>query len=194
MTGRTTHQGQILIAQPKCVTNFFARSTILVIAHTNQGAWGVITNRVFNKLESGLEVVMNQAGIEYSADQPEPLYVGGPVETNRIHVIHSMDWFSSGTQIVRGDYLCGIGVTSDLSILAAIANNQGPEHYRVAIGMCAWGPGQLEGEMAGIPPWLPEHRWLSVPATIENVFEFEESFQWQNAISEAASDATKEWF
>jgi putative transcriptional regulator len=190
MSEMENYQGQLLVAQPKCVTNFFARSTILIVRHTDQGAWGVITNRVFNKMESGLEVVMNQTGIDYVSEHNEPLYVGGPVETNRIHVVHSMDWSSASTIMITSD----LGVTSDVSVLAAIAGGQGPEHFRVAVGMCGWGPGQLEGEMVGMPPWLPEHRWLHAPATLANVFDFDESFQWQNAIQEAAKETTKAWF
>jgi len=184
------YQGQLLIAQPKCITNFFAKGTILIARHSDQGAWGVIVNRVFNKMESGLSVIMEQVGIEHDDSKYHPLYVGGPVETNKINVIHTLDWASNSTMHINAH----IGITCDISVLTAIAANEGPEHFRACVGMCGWGPGQLEGEMAGLPPWLPEHRWLHAPSSISNIFEFQEGHQWQNAIHEAARETTKAWF
>jgi putative transcriptional regulator len=183
------YTGQLIVAQPKCISNFFSKSTILVAVHAHNGAWGVITNRVFNRMESGLSVIMNQIGIEYDGVGDHPLYVGGPLDTNRINVIHSLDWAGPSTVTVTDH----IGITSDLSVLAAIAGHRGPEYFRACVGICRWEEGQLEGEMRGLPPWLPEHRWLHAPATMSNVFDFTEQFQWQNAIVDAAKETTKEW-
>jgi len=171
------------------VTNFFSRSTILIARHSQEGAWGVIVNRVFTSMESGLSRIMLSQGIELDDNLDQPLYVGGPVETNRLHVIHSLDWHSNSTiQVTEG-----LGITNDLSILAAIAGREGPENFRVCVGMCGWAPGQLEGEMSGKPPWLPEHRWLHAAADPNSVFDFQENFQWQQAIHMAARATTQAW-
>jgi len=183
------YRGKIIIAQPRCISNFFAKSTILIGEHAHNGAWGVIINRIFSRLETGLGTVMKQAGIEVEPGMDYPLYVGGPLETNRINVVHSMDWSSHSTVQITKD----LGITSDLSVMIAIAGHRGPEHFRACVGICRWGEGQLEGEMAGIPPWLPQHRWLQAPATTENVFEHQESFQWQHAILDAAKEQTRAW-
>lgn len=183
------YKGKLIIAQPKCISNFFAKSTILIGEHAHNGAWGIITNRVFSRLESGLGAIMAQTGIEVDGPMDHPLYVGGPLETNRINVVHTLDWHSHSTVKVAEN----LGITNDLSVLVAIAGNQGPEIFRACVGICRWGEGQLEGEMAGLPPWLPEHRWLTAQATIENVFGFTEVYQWQNAILDAAKETTKEW-
>jgi putative transcriptional regulator len=183
------YTGKLIIAQPRCISNFFSKSAVLIGEHAHNGAWGVIINRVFSKLESGLTVAMAQAGLEVVDNIDHPLYVGGPIDTNRINVVHSLDWTSASTRVVTKD----IGVTNDISVLSAIASNMGPEHFRACVGICRWGEGQLEGEMAGMPPWLPEHRWLRAPATLENVFNYQDTYQWQNAIVEAAKETTREW-
>jgi putative transcriptional regulator len=184
------YQGNLIIAQPRCLSNFFAKSTVLIGEHAHNGAWGVITNRVFSKLESGLGTIMQQTGIEVSSMMEDhPLYVGGPLQTNQINVVHTLDWQSQSTRKITDQ----IGITSDLSVLVAIAGNQGPEQFRACVGICRWGEGQLEGEMAGLPPWLPEHRWLTAPATVENIFGYIEVYQWQNAIMDAAKETTKAW-
>lgn len=185
----TNFQGHLLIAQPRCVSNFFSRSTVLIARHSQDGAWGVIVNRVFSRLESGLTRVCAGMGVELDPDLDQPIWVGGPVETNRIHVVHTMDWHSQSTLAITAD----LGITSDLSVITAIAGREGPQQFRVCIGMCGWSAGQLEGEMSGMPPWLPEHRWLWAPATEHNVFDFSEVSQWQHGIMTAASITTSQW-
>lgn len=186
---RANYKGQLIIAQPKCVSNFFTKSVVLIGEHAHNGAWGVMINRVFSRLENGLNMVLRQTGIEVDTDFDHPLYVGGPIDTHRINVVHTLDWHSLSTVQVTKD----IGITNDLSVLAAIAGGVGPEKFRACVGICRWGENQLEGEMAGLPPWLPEHRWLTAPATMDNTFEFQDHFQWQQAIVEAAKETTKAW-
>jgi putative transcriptional regulator len=117
------------------------------------------------------------------------IYIGGPVDTHRVFVLHSLDWRASTTMKVNED----IGISNDISVLAAIADGVGPALYRACVGHCGWAPGQLDGEVAGEMPWQHNTRWLNTPATIESVFNLNEEDQWQQGIELVAQNKIATW-
>lgn len=175
MTAFNSLTGNILVTQPKTNSNHFSKSVILVAQHGVNGAWGVTVNKEANALD--IRAVMAAAGIEFNSNQR--VYVGGPVEPTRVHVVHSMDWFSSSTLQITPE----LGITGDVSVLAAISQGEGPALWRVGIGLAAWSAGQLEGEMSGMHPWTQDHQWLMAPANPEICLVGTGEEQWQRAIS-----------
>jgi len=186
MKGSFNLTGHILVAQPKGLESIFSKSVVLIAKHGADGAWGVMVNKSTPKVT--LDAVMSSTGISYS--NPEPIYVGGPVDHNRVHVVHSLDWHTGSTVMVTSE----IGITSELSVMTAIAGGVGPKLYRACVGVSAWAAGQLEGEYKGLPPWKLEHRWLDAPATIESVFNNNNDEQWEKAIELVASNKIADWF
>jgi putative transcriptional regulator len=178
--------GQLLVAQPKNTDGHFAKSIVLVAQHSLTGAWGVIVNRPAKTLN--MTSIMNAAGIEFESN--EIAYVGGPVEPARVHVIHTMDWFSSSTLRITEE----LGITGDRTILAAIAQGQGPKLYRAGVGLAVWSAGQLEGEQSGVDPWGPNHRWLTTPGSVELCLTGSGEEQWQRAINQCVNQRIKELF
>jgi putative transcriptional regulator len=135
-----------------------------------------------------MQNIMAAAGIEYTGD--DPIYVGGPVEPTRVHIVHSLDWSSASTLKITDD----IGITGDVSVLAAIAMNQGPQLYRAGIGLAVWSAGQLEGEQSGEAPWTPNHQWLVTDASIELCLTGGGEEQWQRAINQCVNQKISELF
>jgi putative transcriptional regulator len=178
--------GKILIAQPRNTDGHFTRSVILVAQHSMSGSWGVMVNRPAKTVN--MSNVMDAAGIESTSN--EAVYVGGPVEVNRVHVVHSMDWSSSSTLQITGS----LGITGDRTILAAIAAGEGPRLYRTGIGLAVWSAGQLDGEMSGIEPWTASHQWLTADATLELCLSGSGDEQWQRAINHCVNDRISEFF
>ena len=187
MQGSLNLTGHILCSQPKCIDPYFARSVVVACAHNEKHSWGVIVNKQHPSIT--ISDIMDSAGVQYHRDET-PIYIGGPVEQGRVHVIHSLDWSGSSTVAVTPD----IGITGDISVLAAIAGSSGPSLYRIVAGMCVWGPGQLDGEYKGLPPWKPEHRWLDAPANLEAVFDQNSDDQWQKSIEIVAKSVISTWF
>lgn len=171
--------GQLLVSQPRNQDGHFAHTSILVAQHSLSGAWGVVVNRLAKTLT--MQNIMAAAGIEYSGN--EPIYVGGPVEPTRVHVVHSMDWFSDSTLRITDD----IGITGDVSVLAAISMNEGPQLYRAGIGLAVWSAGQLEGEQSGVDPWTEKHQCLTTEASIELCLTGRGEEQWQRAINQCVN-------
>lgn len=178
--------GQLLISQPKSQDNHFSKSVILVAQHNDSGAWGVIINRMARTVK--LSHIMEAAGIEF--DGEEMAYIGGPVEPTRVQVVHSLDWSSANTLKITDD----LGITGDVSVLAAITRGEGPKLYRAGVGLSVWSAGQLDGEQSGVAPWSPDHRWLTTPATVDLVLHGLGEEQWQAAIDASVRNRVSELF
>ena len=182
----TNLAGKLLISQPAIQTGHFSKSVILVAQHSKVGAWGVVVNKIAKTIT--MKTIMETVGIEYHRD--EAIYIGGPVETNRVHVVHSLDWSSSGTMCVTDE----IGITGDVSVLAAISAGVGPEYYRAGIGLAVWSSGQLDGEMTGSAPWKSHHQWLTADGTIDLCLNGLGDDQWNNAVGHCIQQRVSEFF
>lgn len=161
-----------------------------MIKHNSSGAWGVMINQIIPDQDCCLADILNHIGMDNPFHVNAPLYVGGPIERNRVCIVHSGDWIGNSSIQLTPD----LYITTDISILAAIALRQGPEYYRTLCGVSSWAPGQLEGEMSGCEPWTSEHRWLTAPASISNVFEIEPKDLWVHTLAQAVQLEVKEWF
>ena len=171
--------GKLIISQPRNTSGHFGHSVVLVAQHGLNGAWGVVLNKPAKTVT--MQNIMAAAGVEY--DGYEPIYMGGPVEPTRVHVVHTLEWFSQSTLKITDE----IGITGDMSVLAAISQGVGPEIYRAGVGLAVWAAGQLEGEMSGETPWTEKHQWLVADATMELCLTGSGDEQWQRAINDSVN-------
>jgi putative transcriptional regulator len=185
MKESTNLAGHILISQPKCEDPYFSKGVVIVGKHGPQGSWGLMVNKPASNIT--LDNITRSVGI--MCNKQDKVYTGGPVDTTRVYILHSLDWQTSSTIDITSD----IGITGDMSILAAISQNQGPALFRACIGMASWGPGQLDAEFKGEAPWKSQNRWLDAPATIEAVFNLNEDEQWQRCIEIVAHNKIASW-
>jgi len=163
--------GKLLIAMPGMGDMRFARSVILICAHSPESAMGLIVNRPSRELRfSG---VVEHLGIA-EGDPPREIRVhfGGPVERGRGFVLHSDDWAGDDASMeVPG----GLRLTGTLDILQALVRGTGPESVLFALGYAGWGPGQLEGEIA-------RNDWLVADAPPDLVFDVPDDEKWTRAM------------
>ncbi len=160
---------QFLVAMPSLNDPNFHQSVVYICEHNAQSALGIIINKPTNIV---LNDIFKQLSIE-ADDQhfgQQPVYHGGPVQTERGFVIHEPpgNWEST---LLLGDQL---GVTSSRDVLACMARGQGPHKIFVALGYAGWGAGQLETELAN-------NSWLSTPADHSIIFETPVELRWQAA-------------
>lgn len=181
------YKGYLLAAHPKRQDPILRRGVMLIIDHDDTGAIGLQINKPFTN-DITFATVMQNVGLPTGVDQP--LYNGGPESTNRIHVIHSLDWYSPTTIKITDR----IGVSNDVSVLAAISKNEGPEYFRVAAGFTRWLPGHLDGEILGEAPWHITQSWSFAPADVETVFNLDDIEQWHTVIAESSRLQTSNWF
>lgn len=157
VTANLTHH--FLIAMPNMVDSNFARTLTYIAEHNDQGALGVIVNRpidmTLGALLERIEVPLQQLDLGR-----QPVYFGGPVQTDRGFVLHrpAGDWHSTLTVNTE------VGLTSSRDILEAVGADGRPAEFIVTLGYAGWAAGQLEDELA-------KNAWLTVPADMAIVFE-----------------------
>lgn len=182
-----SQSGHLIVAHPKYPIAVLRRSVLLVIEHNAAGAVALQTNRIYQN-GINLSTVMYSAGLSCPFD--EPLYIGGPHNQNRVYVIHSLDWSSPTTNKLNDQ----VGISTDLSVLIALSQNQGPEYFRAVAGFTSWDAGELDGEISGVKPWSPVHSWNWVTAGISNLFEVEAEQQWEAVIDQTSKQQIAAWF
>jgi putative transcriptional regulator len=162
--------GQLLVAMPQMRDARFTRTVIYLCAHTDDGAMGLIVNRLVGALT--FPDLLSQLEIDSPSDAEHiRIRSGGPVETGRGFVLHSTDYVDDATLQVGGE----IGLTATLDILKDIAEGHGPRRSLLALGYAGWGPGQLDAEMQA-------NAWLNVPADEELVFDDNLNDKWERSI------------
>ncbi|HSK40724.1 MAG TPA: YqgE/AlgH family protein [Arenibaculum sp.] len=163
--------GQLLIAMPAMPDPRFERAVIYVCAHTEEGAMGLVINRLFSAIT--FPDLLDQLGIESGGRTDEmPVHFGGPVEAARGFVLHSADFVREGTVLVDDH----VAMTATIDILRAIAGGEGPRHCLLALGYAGWGPGQLDAEMQA-------NGWLNAPADEQLLFDGDLDGKWERAIA-----------
>lgn len=135
--------GQMLVAGPSLQDPRFAQTVIYLAEHDRGGAFGLVVNRPIGR--GPLKDFM--AGLNLKPDDKVAgdirLFAGGPVDGAAGFVLHSADYRTEGTALMRG----GVAVTANPKVLDDIAHGLGPRRYRVFLGYAGWGPGQLENEL-----------------------------------------------
>ncbi|KPQ06707.1 MAG: putative transcriptional regulator [Rhodobacteraceae bacterium HLUCCA12] len=171
--------GRLLIATPAMGDPRFARSVILLCAHGDDGAFGLVINRPMPDLT--FAEVLEQLAIG-AGDPPahQTVLAGGPVEPVRGFVLYRDD-DAAGTPedaALPG----GLALSASPEILEAIARGTGPADWVLALGYAGWGPGQLEEEIA-------QNGWLTADCDPALVFSpTRGDALWQRALQSMGVD------
>jgi len=153
-----------LIAMPGMADGTFSGAVVYLCEHTDQGALGLVINKPVDiTLKDLFEKVELTLDREDLAGQP--VYFGGPVQTERGFVLHERlgddgGHYNSSLAIPEGD----LEMTTSKDVLEALANNAGPKKILITLGYSGWGAGQLEEE-------LGRNGWLTVGANHEILFD-----------------------
>jgi len=176
--------GQLLIANPSNPKDSLEGSVILIVTHNSDMTLGLQINRPMVDID--LRAVSEQIGVFLDVD--DPIYFGGTLNNNKIHVIHSNDWTGLTSVKISKD----LSLTNDLSVLAAIAANEGPEYFKACAGFWAWEPMQLENQLDNKNSKV-KYRWELVKASSDLVFNTDLD-HWHTAMQVAAKHKISSWF
>lgn len=176
--------GQLLVANPLNPKDGIDHSVVLVVSHTPNVSLGLRLNTPAKTMQ--LKSIFEQIGLHYEGD--DFVYHSGNLTTDKIHMVHSLDW--QGLTTV--ELTPSIGITNDISVLAAISKNQGPEYFRACAGVLSWVEGGLDLQLD--PKSDTEHKWELAPANIETVFGSDELDQWHKCVEASARDQVNKWF
>lgn len=172
--------GQLLIAMPAMRDPRFTRSVIYMCVHNDQGAMGLVINRLVGSIKfSDLleELELDTAPIDSS--KFPAVHFGGPVETGRGFVLHSADYLRDDSMQLSE----GLALTATVDILRDIALGSGPTKALLTLGYAGWGPGQLDDE-------LQENSWLSVDCDPDLLFGSALDDKWDRALAKIGISAS----
>lgn len=169
-------EGQFLIASPQLQDPYFGHTVVYVCLHSEEGAMGVIINRIIPTLP--FRKIAKQLDIELAKDAASPtVHFGGPVNPQQGFVLHSGDYDAMDS--LRLDD--GIYVNSSRQILHDIVGTKGPEHYHFTLGFAGWDAGQIEKE-------IESNSWLTVPASFNILFKTPMAERWEKAAQSLGFD------
>jgi putative transcriptional regulator len=143
--------GHFLVASRYLRDPNFARSVVLMIQHSNEGAMGVVINRPSEKtVREVWELIGNDP-----CEREDLIFIGGPV-SGPIIALHSVEEFS------QHEVLPGLYVATHKDAIDVLVRKKNIS-LRLYSGHSGWGNGQLEGE-------LEAGGWLYTRANLEDVF------------------------
>ena len=169
-----------LIAMPGLEDESFARSVVYLCEHSERGALGLIINKPTDITLKGLFDKVDLSLRREDLTQ-EPVFQGGPVQTERGFVLHEPMLMDKGetdesayasTMTIPG----GLEMTTSKDVLEALSTGAGPRRVLITLGYSSWGEGQLESELA-------ENAWLTVAADLSVIFHTPVPERYDRALS-----------
>jgi putative transcriptional regulator len=164
-------KGRLLLSEPFMGDYYFGRSVVLLAEHNTQGSFGLVLNKPVNKTIG-----------EVTEEFPEldaPLFVGGPVEPNRLFFIHTLgEEINDSVEVIKGLYWGGN--MEDVMELSQIKRLT-PENSRFFLGYAGWGAHQMEDE-------LKRNSWAITTTTSEIIFKTDPRMLWKKLTRKLGSD------
>ncbi len=164
-------KGRLLLSEPFMGDYYFGRSVILLAEYNKEGSFGLILNKPINKHLN-----------EVTEDFPElsaPLFLGGPVESNRLFFIHTLgDVVDGSVEVLKGLYWGGN--MEDILEMAQLKKLT-PENIRFFLGYSGWGAHQIDDE-------LKRNSWAVTTATADLIFKTKTDLLWKKLTRKLGSE------
>ena len=140
-------KGRLLISVPSMEDANFFRSVILVAVHNKNETVGFILNQPTKIKVHHL--------IENFLKSNFPIYIGGPVERNSLHYIHTIGEKIEGAQEITKDLYWG----GDFEIVKRMVNNKEVDNNNIRFfaGYSGWEKHQLISE-------IKQNSWITSPS------------------------------
>jgi putative transcriptional regulator len=171
--------GKLLIAPPNVRGNFWSKTVIFVTENHARGSMGLVLNK---KSKMSIREFSRQCDVE--CDLEGYVYIGGPVNSKALTLIHSPEWTCGNTMHINNEF----SISSSHDLLHRLAMGDCPNYWRLALGLCAWAPEQLENELKGAAPFNHDFSWLLATPNHTNVFALDGQDQWTQSIEQSGSE------
>ena len=159
--------GKLLVSSLRITEPTFFRTVILMCAHDENGALGLVINRPI----SGEPVSIHLPAYAPFASEPACLFSGGPVETT---AALALGRWKEPLDIPTPKFVAGrIGLLDLSKPIEEIESGLG--EVRVFAGYCGWSGGQLESE-------LEEESWFVLKPTRQDIFSDAPATLWRDVL------------
>src|SRR4029079_15630313 len=164
----------LLLSMPQMTDPNFARSVVLLCDYTERGAFGLIVNRQME--EPAHKMVLTEPPVK--VDPSLRLWVGGPVDPQSTWVLMAE---AQGPDDEQREILPGVLLSVSHELTLEMLQAPPSSKTRVIVGYSAWGPGQLDTELA-------ESAWLMMDVDPALIFSVPAEEMWQTAIRRLGAD------
>ncbi len=158
--------GNLLIAEPFLQDSNFARTVLYIVQHDEQGSCALVINKINNDI-SIQDVVEGLEGYDF------PVWVGGPMEHDKIFVLHTVPELIGGQPVNNG--LC-FGADFNKLIEGIILGQITQKDVKFILGYSGWDVNQLQEE-------LDETAWFLSKANAPLVITAKENNIYQDALA-----------
>lgn len=137
-------KGKVLISEPFLMDNYFKRSIVLITEHDDvEGTVGFVLNKP-------VDIAINEI-VENFPKTTASLSLGGPVNTNTLHYIHTLGDIIPNSNRVVGNIFWG----GDFDVVERLIESGNIDNHQIKffLGYSGWSPNQLEEE-------LDQNAWL----------------------------------
>ncbi|RMG01038.1 MAG: YqgE/AlgH family protein [Planctomycetota bacterium] len=145
-------KGHVLVASPYLVDPNFVQTIVLMIHHTEEGAFGLVVNR---RLEKSVSELWQEVS-DTPCERHDLLHIGGPV-AGPLMALHDNAAYSE-LEVIPGVYFSA----QREHLEQLVAEDRG--NCLLFLGHSGWAGGQLEAELA-------TGSWLVAPADPDLVFD-----------------------
>lgn len=162
--------GKLLVARRSLQDPNFAQTVILLIEHSEEeGTVGLILNR-----QTKIPVSKLSKELEGAKGRSEPLYLGGPVQTDSVMaLIRSRTKPEEAKHVLADLYV----ISSKTSLDKTMSSETAPGTLHLYVGYAGWDAGQLEWE-------LEMDAWNVLPATAGMVFDAHPETLWSRLVDQ----------
>jgi len=158
-------KGRLLVSEPYLPDPNFERTIVLLCDHNDDGSFGFVLNKPAEvKVAEVMEELKNFDAV---------IHVGGPVQQDTLHFIHTHADLEGATEIAKGIYWGGHFESLLIKLDTFQVNIKDVKFF---LGYSGWGAGQLAEELKA-DSWIVSDR-----VTPELVFETEHQQMWQKAL------------
>jgi putative transcriptional regulator len=163
--------GSLLLSEPFQAEQIFNRSVIILCEYNEEGSFGVVLNKPSPYKVK--DIIKEMSEVDF------PVYIGGPVDVERIFFIHDQGDIIPNSIKINEKYYWG----GDLDVIKnMIANKQlGSENIRFFIGYSGWDAEQLKEE-------LTYNSWVVLNKEIDNMLSFSAESLWEKCVNKLGKD------
>ena len=159
-------KGRILISEPFLMDNYFKRSIVLLTEHSEEGTVGFVMNKPIN-------MKVNEIMSEFP-EVDAIVSLGGPVQTNTIHYIHTLgDIIPNSMKVIENIYWGG-----EFDVIKRLleSGSLNQENIRFFLGYSGWQSNQLEDE-------LSENAWVVADIRPEEIMAPMNKYFWNKTLN-----------
>ena len=179
-------EGKFLVSKPTMRDARFRETVIMVMEHTSSHSLGLIINKPIHT--PSIKDSACDFDIKSIIRQPNHyLFYGGPVNLNKIMIIHTPDLdFGAGTHRFNDE----VWVSNNQDVMKSVLQQGAPHpaNWLIVIGQCTWSAGQLEAEILSKNGRMNTDAWLTTTLDANTIFGMKYQNRWKKTVNRIAQE------